>query len=77
MIMRTYAVKYELAAQPVDREHRTLKAAIRDWRSCRAAADEGGDEQAITVVVYEKGTRVNATRDEVIAMDLAGVDCQP
>jgi len=75
--MRIYAVKYELAAQPVDREHRTLKAAIRDWRSCRAAADEGGDEQAIAIVGRDDGEPGNATRDELIEMDLAGVDCQP
>jgi hypothetical protein len=45
-----YAVQYQLSDIPVPRAHRTLRAALRDLRSCQRAARDGGDEQAIYIV---------------------------
>lgn len=47
---RRYSVKYQLSDQPVGRWHRTINAALRDLRSCEAAARRGGDQQAIYIV---------------------------
>jgi len=46
-----YAVKYQLSNDPVNRWHRSIKAAIRDLKSCQRAAINGGDTQGIYLVV--------------------------
>ena len=57
-----YQVKYQLSDTPVGRPHRTMKAAIRDLKSCMRAAANGGDCQAIYIIDDET--------DEIILFEL-------
>lgn len=52
-----YAVKYQLSNNPVNRWHRSIKAAIRDLKSCQRAAKIGGDTQGIYLVVDNGDTQ--------------------
>ena len=65
--MRKYGIQYETQQYPV-RYHRTIKAAIRDMRSCKAAARRGEDCQNIFICPEQDGMRSPLTMDERAAI---------
>lgn len=61
---KTYQVKYEMSDTPVNRAHANFEDALRDCKTCQAAARAGGDLQKIGIVAYLNCDPVALTDDQ-------------